>query len=90
MVAKGLNEIYVLIKIPTELFDFIFAAYNLPFILPLVYICTQRGDVHTIQQLCFIYRSIFAIPALRKRRVQGHCAAYYFRMKCSNITEKAR
>ena len=33
----------ILIKIPTELFDFIFAGYNLRFILPLVvYICMQR------------------------------------------------
>ena len=79
MSSQSLNEI--LIKIPTELFDFIFAAYNLCFILPLVvYICTQRDDACRIQQCCFIYCSIFAIPALHKRRVQGHCAAYHFRM----------
>ena len=79
MSSQSLNEI--LIKIPTELFDFIFAAYNLCFILPLVvYICTQRNDARRIQQRCFIYHSIFTIPALRKRRVLGHCAAYHFRM----------
>ena len=32
MSTRSLNEI--LIKIPTELFNFIFAAYNLRFILP--------------------------------------------------------
>ena len=47
-----------------------------------VYICTRRDDAHRIQQRCFIYRSIFAIPALRKRRVHVHCAAYHFRMIC--------
>ena len=79
MSSRSLNEI--LIKIPTELFDFIFAVYNLRFILPLVvYICVQRDDAHRIQQHCFIYRSISAIPALRKRRVQGHCAVYQFRI----------
>ena len=45
-----------------------------------VYICTQRDDVHRIQQRCFIYRSIFAVQALHKRRVQGYCAAYHFRI----------
>ena len=79
MSSRSLNEI--LIKIPTESFDFIFAAYNLCFILPrVVYICTRRDYASRIQQRCFIYRSIFAIPALRKRRVQGHCAAYHFRI----------
>ena len=34
MSSRSLNEI--LIKIPTELFNFIFAAYNLRFILPSV------------------------------------------------------
>ena len=34
-----------------------------------VYICMQRNNARRIQQRCFIYRSIFAIPALRKRRV---------------------
>ena len=59
-------------KYLNEIFDFIFASYDLCFILPLVvYICTQRDDSHRIQQSCFIYRFIFAIPALRKRRVQG-------------------
>ena len=80
MSSRSLNEI--LIKIPTELFNFIFAAYNLRFILPLVvYIHTQRDDVRRIQQRCFMYRSIFAIPTLHKRRVQGHCAAYHFRQR---------
>ena len=37
-----------------------------------VYICMRMDDVHRIQQRSFIYWSIFAIPALRKRRVQGH------------------
>ena len=79
MSSRSLNEI--LIKIPTELFNFIFAAYNLHFILPLVvYICTQRDGACRIQQRCFIYSSMFAIPALHKRRVQGHCAVYHFRM----------
>ena len=45
-----------------------------------VYISMPRDDICRIQQRCFIYRSVFAIPALRKRRVQGHCAAYHFRM----------
>ena len=68
MCSRSLNEI--LIKIPIELFDFIFAAYNLRFILlRVVYICTQRDDARIIQQRCFIYRFIFVIPALRKRRV---------------------
>ena len=80
MSSQSLNEI--LIKIPTELFNFIFAAYNLCFIYRelFVYICTRRDDACRIQQRCCIYRSIFMIPALRKRRVQGHCAAYQFRM----------
>ena len=77
MNSRSVNKI--LIKILTELCDFIFAAYNLRFILPqLLYICTPRHDARRIQQRCFIYRSIFPIPALRKRRV--HCAAYHFRM----------
>ena len=46
-----------------------------------VYICMRRDDVRRSQQRCFIYCSFFAIPALRKRRVQGHCAAYHLRMK---------
>ena len=79
MSSGSLNEI--LIKIPTELFDFIFAAYNLHLILArVVYICTRRDDARRIQQHCFIYCSIFEIPALRKRRVQGHCAVYNFRI----------
>ena len=81
MSSRSLNEI--LIKIPTELFNFIFAAYNLRFILPRV-VCLQlyaKGDARRIQQRCFIYRSIFVIPALRKRRVQGHCEAYHFRIR---------
>ena len=58
MSSQSLNN-----KNPTELFDFIFAAYNLRFILPLVvYIYTQRDDAHRIQQCCYIYRSIFTIP----------------------------
>ena len=46
-----------------------------------VYLCTRRDDVCRIQQRYFIYRSIFAISELRERRVQGHCAAYNFRIK---------
>ena len=54
---------------------------NLLHYLPrVVYICTRRDYARRIQQRCFIYRSIFAIPALHKRRVQGHCAAYHFRI----------
>ena len=79
MSRRSLNEI--VIKFPTELFDFIFAAYNLRFILPLVVnICTQRHDARRIQQRYFICCSIFVIPALRKRRVQGHYAVYHFRI----------
>ena len=52
-----------------------------------VYICTRRDDVRRIQQRYFIYRSIFAISELRKRRVQGHCAAYHFRMNIMRITK---
>ena len=73
MSSRSLNEI--LIKIPTELFDFILLYREL-----FVYICTRRDDAHRIQQRCFIYRSIFAILALRKRRVLGHSAAYHFRI----------
>ena len=36
--------------------------------------------MYKISTACFIYRSIFAVQALRKRRVQGHCAAYHFRI----------
>ena len=89
MSSRSLNEI--LIKIPTELFNFIFAACNLHFILPqVVYICTRRDDAHRIQQRCFIYRSIFAIPALRKRHVQGHCAVYHFRTSGMLLLTKAK
>ena len=89
MSSQSLNKI--LIKIPTELFDFICAAYNLCFILPLVvYICTQRDDARRIQQRCFIYRFIFVIPALRKRRVQGHFAAYHFRKRVKLLSEMQR
>ena len=74
MSSPSLNKI--LIKIPTE-----FAAYNLLFILPrVVYICMGRDGACRIQQHCFICYSISAILALRKRRVQGHCAAYHFRI----------
>ena len=53
MGSRSLNEI--LVKSPTELFDFIFAAYNLRFILPqVVCICTQRDYARRIQQRCFI------------------------------------
>ena len=38
-----------------------------------------EGTMYEISTACFIYRSIFAVQALRKRRVQGHCAAYHFR-----------
>ena len=52
MSRRSLNEI--LINIPTESFDFIFAAYNLRFILPrVVYICTQRDYARRIQQRFF-------------------------------------
>ena len=40
----------------------------------------HEGTMYKISTACFIYRSIFAIQALRKRRVQGHCAAYHFRI----------
>ena len=40
----------------------------------------HEGTMYEISTACFIYRSIFAVQALRKRRVQGHCAAYYFRI----------
>ena len=84
MSSRSLNEI--LIKIPTELFHFIFAAYNLHFILALVvYFFTQRDDARRIQQRRFIYRSIFVIPALCKRRVQGHRATYHFRITVTGI-----
>ena len=39
-----------------------------------------RDDVRRIQQRYFIYRSIFAIQALRKRHVHVHCVAYHFKM----------
>ena len=65
MSSRSLNEI--LKKIPTELFDFTFAAYNLHFILPLVvYICTQRDDA--IQQFNSIV--LFSVLYLRFQ----HCA----------------
>ena len=40
----------------------------------------RRDDVCRIQQRYFIYRSIFAISELCKRRVHVHCAAHHFRM----------
>ena len=40
----------------------------------------REGTMLEISTACFIYRSIFAVQALRKRCVQGHCAAYHFRM----------
>ena len=80
MNSRSLNKI--LTKIPTELCDFIFAAYNLHFILPrVVDELTSWDDACRIQQCCFIYSSIFAIPALHKRRVHVHCAAYHFRIR---------
>ena len=60
------------------------------FYCELFYIFTRRDDARRIQQDCFIYRSIFAIPALRKRRVQGHCAAYHFRMYNRNSSYNVR
>ena len=36
--------------------------------------------MHQISTACFIYRSIFAVQALCKRRVHVHCAAYHFRI----------
>ena len=44
-----------------------------------IFVC-ERDYACRIQQRCFIYRSIFAIPTLRKRRVHVHCAAYHFRV----------
>ena len=41
----------------------------------------REGMMYEISTACFIYRSIFAVQALRKRRVQGHCAAYHFRIQ---------
>ena len=43
----------------------------------------REGTMYEISTACFIYRSIFAVQALRKRRVQGHCAAYHFRIQYS-------
>ena len=40
----------------------------------------REGTMYEISTACFIYRSIFAVQALRKRRVQGHYAAYHFRI----------
>ena len=40
----------------------------------------REGTMYEISTACFIYRSIFAVQALRNRRVQGHCAAYHFRI----------
>ena len=40
----------------------------------------RRDDVRRIEQRYFIYRSIFAISELRKRRVHVHCASYHFRI----------
>ena len=40
----------------------------------------REGTMYEISTACFIYRSIFAVQALRKRRVQGYCAAYHFRI----------
>ena len=61
MSSQSLNEI--LIKIPTELFNFIFPAYRIIYVLfyreSFVYICMRRDDVRRIQQRYFIYRSIF-------------------------------
>ena len=45
-----------------------------------VYICMQRDDVHRIQQRYFICRYVVTIPELHKQHVQGHCAAYHFRI----------
>ena len=86
MSSRSLNQIWI--KIPTEIFDFILAAYNLVLFHRelFLYICTPRDDIHKIQQRCFIYRSIFTIPVLRRRRVQGHCEAYHFRMHNYKLT----
>ena len=40
----------------------------------------REGTMYEISTACFIYRSIFAVQALRKRCVQGHCTAYHFRI----------
>ena len=40
----------------------------------------REGTMYEISTAYFIYRSIFAVQALGKRRVQGHCAAYHFRI----------
>ena len=45
-----------------------------------LFIFVREGTMYAISTACFIYRSIFAVQALRKRRVQGHCAMYHFRI----------
>ena len=40
----------------------------------------REGTMYEILTACFVYRSIFAVQALRKRRVHVHCAAYHFRI----------
>ena len=46
----------------------------------------REGTMYEISTACFIYRSIFAVQALHKRRIQGHCAAYHFRIRNLSIT----
>ena len=74
MSSRSLNE--VLIKSPAELFDLVFAAYNLSFISPR-FVCLHlyaKGRCTRFQH--FIYRSIFAVQALRKRRVHVRCTRF--------------
>ena len=52
-----------------------------------VYICTQRDDVCTIQQRYFICRSVYTISEMHKWHVQGHCTAYHFRILLGWMTE---
>ena len=53
MSSRSLNEI--LIKSPTELFDLVFAAYNLSFISPrVVYVCTRRDDVRDFNSVLYL------------------------------------
>ena len=78
MSSRSLNDI--LIRSPIELFELVFVAFNLSFISPRVVCFVREGTMYEISTACFIYRSIFVVQALRKRRVHVHCAAYHFRI----------
>ena len=80
MSSRSLNKI--LIKTPLNYLTLylLHILYVLFYRELFVYICTRRDDVRRVHQRYFIYCSIFAISELRKRRVQGHCAAYHFRI----------